>query len=151
MTTTVQFLTSFLILLVSGVFWGPWLSLHRSIKVFSATEFVRLVKVLAKNLGAPMRFLMPVCVFFIAVSVWIYPQKDSYGFYFSIASLVFMLLSLLITVVVEVPIVNEIIRYEPERVPAGWESLRNRWLKFHVVRMITALLAFAAFDISLFI
>jgi hypothetical protein len=143
----IQFIALFLLMLVTGIFWGPWFSLHRSIKVFSKEEFAHIVKTMAANLAVPMRFLMPTCVFFMFLSVWIYPEKNSLGFYLNLLAFGLILISLLVTVLVEVPIVNRIIQWNAAAIPSDWEMLRNRWVKFHVVRTFAALAAFACFGI----
>jgi len=76
----IQFITLFLLLLVTGVFWGPWLAIHRSITIFTKEEFLKITKTMAANLGRPMQILMPLCILFVLLSVLFYPQKTTWDF-----------------------------------------------------------------------
>jgi len=144
-----QFLALFLHLLVTGVFWGPLFSLHRSLDVFDKREFIKIVKTLAANLALPMRILMPVCLVLMLMVTKLYPDKTSGGFYATLAAFCLMGLALLITLAVEVPIVNRIIQWTESTVPTDWEAVRHRWVRFHVLRTAAALLSFASFAFAL--
>jgi len=145
----VQFIALFLLALVTGVFWGPWLSLHRSLEAFSAADLIHIVKTMAKNLAVPMRILMPCCVLFMTLSTWFYPHINSLGFYFSIAACFLTIIALIITIRVEVPIVNDIKNWTHSTKPNNWEAIRNRWKFFHVIRTFVSLTSFGSFAISL--
>ena len=138
-----------LLMLVTGIFWGPWFALHRSMKVFSKEEFIHIVKTMSANLAMPMRVLMPCCILFVLLSVLNYPQKDTFGFYLLIISFVLILVSLIITMLVEVPIVKQIEKWTRSTVPSNIEAIQNRWLKFHVLRTFAAIISFASFIISM--
>jgi uncharacterized membrane protein len=145
----IQFFGLFLLMLVTGVFWGPLFSLHRTLHVFDKKEFMLIVKTIAGNLEVPMRIMMPLCIFIMAISVYIYPIKDSIGFYLSLTSLLLIVISLIITIVVEVPIVKKIQQWSVETMPENWEAIRNRWVKFHVIRTCMSLASFACFSSSI--
>lgn len=102
----IQFITLFLLLLVTGVFWGNYFSLSRSFEVFSAVELIHLAKTLVQNLATPMRIVSPTCILFMVLSAWFYPHKKAKEFYFAIIAIVLIVKALLITAVVEVPINN---------------------------------------------
>jgi uncharacterized membrane protein len=135
-------------MLVTGIFWGPWFSLHRSLQVFKPAEFIHIVKTLADNLAFPMRIMMPGCILFMLLSLGLYPQKNSAGFYLHINAFALTVIALLVTLLVEVPIVNRIKQWQPETIPQDWEAIRNRWVKFHVFRTFASLLSFASFAAS---
>ncbi|MFL5731076.1 MAG: anthrone oxygenase family protein [Cytophagaceae bacterium] len=145
----IQFFALFLLMLVTGIFWGPWFALHRSIKVFNANEFIRIVNTMSANLARPMQIMMPFCVICIVLSVWLYPRKDSLGFYLEATSFILILVSLLVTVLVEVPIVTSIRQWTAETIPSDWQTIRDRWVKFHVVRTFAALASIACFIASI--
>ena len=144
----IQFVSLLLLMLVTGVFWGPWLSLHRSLHVFKAEEFIQLVKALATNLAMPMRVIMPGCILFMILTIWFFPEKNSFEFYFILASLGFAVICLVVTLTVELPIVMRIQQWTGATVPSDWEAVRNRWVKFHVVRVISSIASFACFIAS---
>jgi uncharacterized membrane protein len=141
----IQFIALFLLLLVSGVFWGPWLALHRSLEVFSANELIHIVNTMAKNLAMPMRILLPACIVFMILTAWFYPQKELTGFYLSVASIILIIIALLITLLVEVPIVSQIRKWTTETIPSDWEAIRSRWVFFHAIRTFASLASFGFF------
>ena len=145
----VQFSALFLLALVTGVFWGPWLSLHRSNRVFSPAEFIHIVQTMIGNLATPMRILMPACILLLILATWFYPLKPSAGFCFSMVATVLSITSLLITILIEVPIVKQIDQWSASHFPDNWQALRNRWNFFHVLRTFSSIAGFACFAISL--
>ena len=56
---TLLIVTAFLLMLVTGVFWGTWFSLSRSIHVFTPEAFLAIGKTIIANVAWPMRILMP--------------------------------------------------------------------------------------------
>jgi uncharacterized membrane protein len=60
-------------------------------------------------------------------------------FYLSTAALFLFLVALLVTVVVEVPIVQKIVTWTPSTLPENWRQLRDRWMRFHVIRVVAGL------------
>jgi len=145
----IQLIALLLLMLVTGIFWGPWFSLHRSMKGFSKEEFIHIVKTMSNNLAVPMRIMMPSRILFIGLSVCIYPQKNSFEFYLNGIALILILVSLIITIVVEVPIVKQIEQWEAATAPSNMEAIQNRWLKFHVIRTFTAIISFISFASSI--
>lgn len=143
--SVLQFCTLFLHLLVTGIFWGPLFSLHRSLEVFDQREFIKLVKTLANNLALPMRIMMPLCLVLLLLATWFHPARFSIGFYETLAAFLLMVLALIITLAVEVPIVNGIVQWTENSTPADWQAIRQRWVRFHVLRTVAALLSFACF------
>jgi len=49
------------------------------------------------------------------------------------------LVTLLITTIVEVPIVKQIDSWTLATLPANWEQLRDRWSSFHLVRIVASI------------
>ena len=141
----IQFIALFLLFLVCGVFWGPWLALHRTLYVFAREEFIKITKTLAVNLGRPMQILMPLCILFVFLSVLFYPHKNSTEFYLIVASFCFLVVTLIVTMTTELPIVNIIKLWTLETMPADWETIRNKWVRFHALRVFPALISFGLY------
>ena len=146
----VQFATLLLLMLITGLFWGTWFAISRSIETFSASEFIHIGKVIIKNVGVPMRIIMPLCILLMAVSLWLHPDKRSVNFYLIVASFVLLIVTLLITVGIEVPIDNQIKTWSPETVPSDWTAMRDRWQFFHTMRTFTSLASFGLFSAASF-
>jgi uncharacterized membrane protein len=149
-TNLTQFLTLFLLMLVTGVFWGTWFSLSRSMEVFSADEFIHIGKAIIANLALPMKIIMPSCILLMLLSIGIYPQKKSPGFYFALTAFLFLLISLLITLLVEVPVDNQIKQWTASTVPSNWQAIRDHWELFHTLRTFSSLASFGFYSASIF-
>lgn len=141
----IQFITLLLLVLVTGVFWGPWLALHRSLHVFSKEEFLKITKTLGKNLGRPMQIMMPICITMMGLSLLLFPDKRSTDFFLLAVSFSCLLLTLTVTLITELPIVNKVRQWKVDCVPANWESIRDKWVKFHTLRVFPALLSLALY------
>ena len=141
----IQFITLFLLLLVTGVFWGPWLALHRSLHLFTKEEFIKITKLLGANLGRPMQILMPLCLLCMILSIAIYPHKSSLEFYIMLTSFLFFLITLTVTLTTELPIVNKVKEWSVGTVPSNWEEIRNKWMRFHTFRVFPALISFGLY------
>jgi hypothetical protein len=121
--------------LVVGVFWGPWLALTRSMRTLAPEVFLVVVHRLDKNLGAIMGVLFPVTMLaLIAVSVLSF--GDPVGFALTVAAFALFLVTVVVTAAVEVPIVKQIRGWTGDTLPANWEALRDRWVSFHLLRVI---------------
>ncbi|MEX6688686.1 DUF1772 domain-containing protein [Danxiaibacter flavus] len=148
MKKLLNFVTLMLLLLVTGVFWGTWFTLTRSIEEFSISEFIHIGKVIIANVAWPMRILMPSCILFLFLATMSHHQKKSPGFYLSLFSLLLMIATLLITLIVLVPIDNQIKSWIADNPPADWQNIRNRWQFYHQVRTITSVASFGFFTVS---
>jgi len=145
------FAALFLLALVTGVFWGTWFTLTRSIAIFSAAEFIHIGQTIIANVAWPMRFLMPVCILMMIVSTWLLPEKTSTAFYLSSLACLLIIIALLITLMVEVPIDNQIRTWAVNTVPADWPMIRARWERFHAARTFVSLGSLASFIAAILI
>ncbi len=102
----IEFISLILLLLVIGAFWGPWFAIHRSLSSFKKEEFIKITKIMAANMARPMQLLMPSCILFLLLSVFFYPNKNHVGFYLIISSLFCLIITLIVTMTTELPIVS---------------------------------------------
>lgn len=140
-----------LLLLVTGVFWGTWLTLTRSIEDFSISEFIHIGNVIIANVAWPMRIIMPSSILLLIWATISYYDTKTPGFYLSLGALLLMVATLLITLLVLVPIDNQIKTWIADNPPVQWESIRNRWKNFHAARTITSITSFGFFALSLLV
>ncbi len=145
----IHFISLFLLLLVTGVFWGTWFTLTRSLGEFSAAEFIHIGKVIIANVAVPMSIIMPLCILFMFLSMLFYSEKKSSGFYLNVIALALIIITLLVTLLILVPIDNQIKQWAATVIPANWEYLRTRWDFYHTVRTFTSLASFACFALSI--
>ena len=73
----------------------------------------------------------------------VYKRQISYSerrrtFYLTLTGFALFMVALLVTVLVEVPIVKQIETWTVATLPGNWQQLRDRWGAFHVVRMVAS-------------
>ncbi len=108
-------------------------------RTFPPEVFLAIVDRMNRNMAPVMTVLMPATVFAM-IPVLI----GSYGTYPKIFSLyaaafVLFIVTLAVTVLVEVPIVKEIVTWTVPKLPANWQQVRDRWVKFHIIRVVAGL------------
>jgi len=145
----IDFAGLFLLALVTGVFWGTWFTLTRSIETFSAAEFIHIGKTIIANVAWPMRILVPACILFMVLAAGLYPEKKSPGFFLNVAACLLIIVALLITLLVEVPIDNQIKTWTAETTPSDWEAVRERWQYFHTARTFVSLASLGSLAIAI--
>ena len=128
--------------LVVGVFWGPWLALTRSIRTLTPEVFLVVVHRLDQNLGRIMTVLFPVTMLAIAADAAA-SLSHPIGFALTLAAFVLFLLALIVTTAVEVPVVKQIRGWTTETMPSDWATLRDRWVSFHLLRVVPGILGLA--------
>jgi hypothetical protein len=137
--------------LVTGVFWGTWLGLSRSMATFAPETFLAIGHAMIGNLGTIMALLMPAALLATLPVLYLLSRRRSQAFYPTLAGLALFVVALLITLLVEVPLDNQFNAWTATTLPANWQQLRDRWEWFHVIRSwisvagLTLLLAGALF------
>lgn len=129
-----QFVNIFLLSLVTGVFWGTWLGLSRSMTSLSRETFLEVAHAMIGNLGTIMAILMPAAMLATLPVLYLLYRRRSKAFYPTLAGFVLFVVALLITLLVEVPLDFEFQRWTVTTPPANWQQLRERWEWWHVVR-----------------
>ena len=136
-----------LLMLITGVFWGTWFTLTRSIDNFSSEEFIHIGKVIIANVALPMSIIMPAGILLMILSLWLYKHKKSIRFYIGLLSFVLLIATLLITLIVLVPIDNEINKWTSVSLPRDWEDIRGKWDTFHEIRTFISLTSFGFYSL----
>jgi uncharacterized membrane protein len=80
----------------------------------------------------------------IFVLIASYPSHPTL-FYFTFLGFIFFLIALIVTITIEVPIVKQIVSWADTSLPTNWQQLRDRWLKFHLVRVIAGIVGLISF------
>ena len=137
----------FLLMLITGVFWGTWFTLTRSIESFSPDEFIHIGKVIIANVAMPMRVIMPSGILLMLLSLWIYKRKKTASFYIGILSVILIIATLLITLLVLVPIDNNIKMWTATTIPTDFEAIRHKWRTYHAIRTFLSLASFLSFSL----
>jgi len=122
--------------LVAGMFSGPWIALSRSLHTFTPEVFLAIVDRMNRNMAPVMTVLMPAAALSIVPVLILSYQVQPRTFYLTLAGSLCFLVALLITVLVEVPIVEQIATWTVPTLPNNWQQLRDRWSKFHIIRVV---------------
>jgi uncharacterized membrane protein len=128
-----------LLTLVSGMYWGPWLALSRSLGTFEPKVFLPLVRRMSRNMGSLMTFLTPAALLSTVPVLWLSHGAQPETFALTLAALLLFALTLAVTMLVEVPIVMQIAAWTESTLPDDWQRLRDRWGAFHYARIIPSL------------
>jgi uncharacterized membrane protein len=124
---------------VAGMFHGPWIALSRSMRAFSPEVFLVIVDRMNRNMAPVMTVLMPATLLSIAPVLILSYGGQPLTFYLSAAAVALFVVALLVTVLVEVPIVGEIVTWTVAKLPPDWQQIRDRWMTFHIIRVIAGL------------
>jgi uncharacterized membrane protein len=117
--------------------------LNRHVASFKPEVFLAIGERMGRNFGAVMPILMPAALL-STVPVLLLSYRGRPGtFYLTLAGLGCFLVALLVTLLVEVPIVNLIRAWTPTTLPSNWKQLRERWVSFHVIRVVAAFVGLA--------
>ena len=138
-----QLISIVLSALVAGMFCGPWVALTRSITAFEPRQFLVIVRHLNRNMAQVMTILMPVSVLSILPVLFLSVVNHPATFFLSIASFALFIAALLVTTIIEVPIVKQIDTWTVATLPANWEQLRDRWSSFHLIRIAASIAGLA--------
>jgi uncharacterized membrane protein len=128
--------------LVAGMFHGPWAALSRSMKTFTPEVFLAIVDRMNRNMAPAMTVLMPATLLSIVPVLLLSYHGRPMTFYLNATAFALFILALVVTVFVEVPIVEEIVTWTVPTLPGNWQQLRDRWARFHVIRVIAGLASF---------
>ena len=125
--------------LVAGMFHGPWVALSRSMKTFTPDVFLAIVDRMNRNMAPVMTVLMPATLLSITPVLFLSYREQPRIFYLNAIALALFIIALVVTVFVEVPIVEKIVTWTVPTLPGNWQQVRDRWTKFHVIRVIAGL------------
>jgi uncharacterized membrane protein len=145
----IELVTGMLLVLVTGVFWGTWFSLSRTMHELSPEIFIVIGKEIMQNVAVTMSIIMPasiICLLILLIRSW---KARTLYFYCMAAALALFIVALIITLAVEVPIDNQIKTWTVAAVPADWENIRDRWENFHTMRTFAALASTMFFLIAI--
>jgi uncharacterized membrane protein len=127
--------------LVAGMFHGPWVALSRSMSSFAPEVFLAIVDRMNRNMAPVMTVLMPAALLSIIPVMLLSYRTQPLTFYLSAAAFVLFIVAVLVTVVVEAPIVEEIVTWKVSTLPGNWEEIRDRWTRFHIIRVVAGLVS----------
>jgi uncharacterized membrane protein len=115
----------------------------------SAETFVAVGHEMIQNLGGPMAILLPLALLSALVTLaLLWRDGRAAAFWWLLAGFLLMVATLVITLVVEVPIDNQIETWTAATLPGDWRSIQSRWELFHTIRTFLSIAAVVAATIS---
>src|SRR5260221_1626621 len=136
---SIQLVTGLLLVMVTGLFWGTWFSLSRTMYELPPETFLTIGKRIIKNVALPMSIIMPASIIgLLTLCIMSWKTKSVY-FYCIFATLLLFIIALIITVAVEVPIDNQVQTWSAASIPFDWQYIRTRWEHYHTIRTLLSL------------
>jgi uncharacterized membrane protein len=134
-----------LLVMVTGVFWGTWYSLSRTMETLSSDTFITIGKRVIDNVAVGMSVMMPLSIIGLLILLITAFKSKMTHFYWLLGSLVCFVLVLIITVLVEVPIDHQIKVWTADTIPPDWQVTRDRWEFYHTDRTFLSLAGIACY------
>src|SRR5262249_56211137 len=100
----------------------------------SADGFLGIGKTMVGKLARVMPFLMIAAIGSMLPVLIISSRQRSHMFVLTMVSFALVITALMITLLVEVPIDNQIKIWTVNSLPGDWREIRDRWETFHVLR-----------------
>jgi hypothetical protein len=121
--------------LTLGVYWGPWLALSRSLAGFEAEVFLPIVHRMDRNLSSPMTVLSPITLLSVLPVLAVSLHEHRQSFTLTLIGLICFVGTVIVSVAIEVPIVERFRGWTVATLPPEWPALRDRWIRFHLLRI----------------
>jgi uncharacterized membrane protein len=138
-------ITGIILVLVTGVFWGTWFSLSRTMHTFPAETFIAIGKQIMQNVAVGMAIMMPLGIVGLLALLVMAGKRKKAHFYWLLSTLILFVLALAITLFIEVPIDNQIKTWTTTSIPANWQVIRDRWQFYHTDRTFISLAGIACY------
>jgi len=132
-------------IIVAGTMTGNEIAVavffHPQINRLPDAVHAPVARSLARALGAAMpfwyalTFLLTVAVAFVARSSWTTPR------WLGLSSATLIACMIIYSVLLAVPINNQVARWQPDSLPKNWRELRARWDFLHQVRVVVLIAA----------
>jgi uncharacterized membrane protein len=137
-----QLVSVMLFALVTGVFWGTWFSLSRSMDTVTAATFLEVGKIMISNLGGPMSLLLPGSILSaVPLMYLLYRRRESSALVLATLAVTLMLAAMTVTLLVNVPLDARFAGWTIATLPPDWRDIRNHWEFYHGVRTVLSVAA----------
>jgi uncharacterized membrane protein len=119
-----------------GMFSGPLIALNRSMSKCRFEVFVEIVDRMSHSVTPAVTVLLPSAFLALSLaSVNSYHQSPNI-FSLNAGALVLFVTSLLVTILFELPLVEEIVTWAALALPVDWHRTRDRWIRYHRLRVV---------------
>jgi uncharacterized membrane protein len=114
---------------------------HPRISSLEDAVHIRTAQALAKVLGTVMSFWYPFTFLLVLTVTFVAHTARSTPWWLALTSTVLLALISLYSVLLPVPINNQVARWQPDSVPPNWRDLRRRWDLLHAIRVAFLIIA----------
>lgn len=136
---SIRFINMVMAGLIAGILFGIWLGYNP--KSLSVSTYVEQQQGAIKSLNTIMPLLGLITIILTLISAFL--QKDNRTiFIFLIVATIFLVISGLVTKFGNQPINKIVMTWNKAEVPGTWTELRDKWWSFHILRTLTAVVAF---------
>ncbi len=133
-------------IVVAGTMVGSELAVavffHPRISSLDDTTHVRAAQTLAAALGRAMPFWYATTLLLSGAMAFFARPAGFPGHWLALAAAGLFAAMIVYSLLLPVPINNQVARWQAESLPANWRDLRRRWDALHAVRVGLLLLAF---------
>ncbi len=135
----IRFLNIIMVGLVAGTLLGIWIGYNP--QNLSVQTYVEQQQSVIKALNTLMPILGLIAIILTVISAFM-QKGNQIAFIILLIAAVLLIISGLLTRFGNQPINSIVVTWNKVNVPNNWFELRNKWWSWHVIRAITALLAF---------
>ena len=138
LTTSISFAAIFMVGLMAGLMLGTGMDQYTH-RLLSASAWVTEHQVMDALFRRALPPMWNLTMLLLALAAFL--SKGRARWLFAAAAGIFVI-SLLVTILVEVPMNRSIEIWNAQIPPADWAEVRDRWLRFHLARTTGGLVAF---------
>lgn len=133
------FLLELAAIVVAGLMVGNELAVavffHPRISALDDATHVRAAQALAAGLGRAMPFWYALTLLLSGAVAFFAQPAGTPGHNLALAASGLFAAMIVYTVLLPVPINNQVARWQPDSLPANWRELRRRWDVLHAIRV----------------
>lgn len=138
-THIIRFLNIVIAGLVAGVMFGIWIGYNPM--SLSAVTYVEQQQSVIHALNTLMPLLGLIAIILTLISAFLQKKNKPIMITLLVAA-VLLIISGIVTRFGNQPINSIVATWNKANIPGSWTQLRDRWWEFHIIRVITGLLAF---------
>ena len=133
------------VIVVAGTLTGSELAVavffHPRISRLEDAVHIQAAQTLAKVLGRVMSFWYPFTLLLALAVTFVAHTTRGTPWWLALASTVLFALISVYSLLLPVPINNQVARWQPDTVPPNWRDLRRRWDLLHAIRVAFLVIA----------
>src|SRR6516225_1691909 len=127
--------------LLTGSEFAVAVFFHPRISRLEDAVHIQAAQTLAKVLGMVMSLWYPLTLLLVLAVTFIAHTARSTPWWLALTSTVLLALICLYSLLLPVPINNQVARWQPDSVPPNWRDLRRRWDMLHAIRVAFLIIA----------